>query len=101
MCESYHYSKDRQEREKVIRDLIGYGNVVKTVTMSNANNPRPAVYQVSDTGVVTVMDVAMTYVITKMVASPTQLRRYFPHGKVPLKVWKSAVENVKKGYNKF
>lgn len=99
MCSSYHYSKDRQVREKVINEMIGNGKIIKTTTMQEPNRSFPATYQISDTGIVTILDVSMTVIITKIIASPRQLRRYYQDEPLPDKLLQSAINNVRKGYN--
>lgn len=99
MCTSYHYSKDRQVREKVITEMIGNGKIIKTVTMQEKNRSFPATYQISDTGIVTILDVSMTMIITRIVASPNRLRRYYQNEPLPEKLLKNAINNVRKGYD--
>jgi hypothetical protein len=99
MCTSYHYSKDRQVREKVITEMIGNGKIIKTVTMQEKNRSFPATYQISDTGIVTILDVSMTMIITRIVASPNRLRRYYQNEPLPEKLLKNAINNIRKGYD--
>ena len=98
MTTSKHYQMDRQERERVIRDVIGYGKVIKVVFF---NGPRgEEMHEVTDTGIINIYNVTKGRLITKKIGRPAQIRRYFEEGKAPKELIKKAIDNtVKNGYN--
>lgn len=74
MKTSSHYKKDRRKREQRIK-MIGKGTIVK-VTIGERDN-RPIKYMISDTGIITIWSIENKKVITKIIATPKQIRTYW------------------------
>lgn len=81
MKTSSHYKRDRKGREQRIK-MIGEGKTVK-VTIGERDN-RPIKYIISDTGIITIWSIENKRVITKIIATPKQIRTY----------WEDAPENL-------
>lgn len=90
-----HYTADRQEREALIQQ-IGYGVIIKTVEIDRGHRNGPELHKVSTTGIVSVYNKRTGRLVTKLIARPAQLRRYFEE--VPEELMKKAIDNARHGY---
>lgn len=96
---SKHYSTDRQEREKVI-EMIGYGKVVAEFVVDRGHRNGAEIHKISDTGIITIYNQKSGKLITKLIARPGQIRRYYKEGKAPKNLIEKAIDNtVKHDYN--
>lgn len=87
---STHYSSDRQARENLI-EKIGYGNTIKTVIVDKGHINGPEIHQISDTGIITIYNQRTHKLITKLIARPGQIERYYNNGeRAPEKLLKLA-----------
>lgn len=99
MTTTYHYLHDRQERKKLIQQ-IGYGKVVKSVVIDRGHKKGAEIHQLSDTGIITIYNQFTHKLITKLIANPHQVRRYYTENETPPKnIVKLAYEHTQKGYN--
>lgn len=73
---SKHYTHDRAAREKVIRE-IGYGNTIKEMVVDKGHKNGPELHQLSDTGIITIYNNRTKKLITKLIARPGQIKRFF------------------------
>lgn len=94
-----HYSEDRMDRENLIMNIIGMGTVIKVVTLDRGHRNGPERHEISDTGIVTVYNVRTNRLVTKLIARPAQLARYWEDGRVPTEVYNLARYHTKMGYN--
>lgn len=96
---SKHYTMDRKAREQVIRS-IGEGNIVATFTVDR-NHPNGAeLHKITDTGIIIICNKRTNKMITKLIARPGQIRRYYKNGKAPKNLIEKAIDNtVKNHYN--
>ena len=98
MTTSRHYQTDRQERERVIKEVIGYGKVVKVVFFEGKQGEE--MHEITSTGIINIYNVKKGRLITKKIARPGQIRRYYEEGKAPKFLIEKAIDNtVKNGYN--
>ena len=98
MTTSRHYQTDRQEREKVIKEVIGYGKVVKVVFFDGKQGEE--MHEITSTGIINIYNVKKGRLITKKIARPGQIRRYYKEGKAPRFLIEKAIDNtVKNRYN--
>ncbi len=97
MTTSKHYTEDRKAREEQIR-AIGYGKVVKTVVIDKGHRNGPEVHMVSTTGIVTIFNYRTGKLVTRLIARPAQIRRYWEDGKAPKEIVEIAIEHAKRGY---
>lgn len=78
---SKHYLLDRKDRENVIRE-IGEGKIIKTVVVDRQHRNGPEIHEISDTGIVTIYNQRTKVLITKLIARPGQIKRYFKENEV-------------------
>ena len=78
---SRHYNEEREAREALIR-RIGYGTTIKTVVVDKGHANGPEIHELSDTGIVTIFNQRTHKLITKLIARPGQVRRYYRPGEV-------------------
>lgn len=95
---SKHYMEDRAQRENLIKE-IGYGKTIKTVVVDKGHKNGPEIHKISDTGIVTIYNERTGKMITKLIARPAQIRRYYEDGNAPENVLKLAREHQKMNYN--
>lgn len=73
---SKHYTNDRQARERLINE-IGNGKVIKSVVIDRGHRNGAEIHEISDTGIITIFNQRTRKMITKLIARPGQVRRYF------------------------
>lgn len=96
---SKHYLLDREEREKVIKE-IGYGKTVKTVVVDRQHRNGPEIHVISDTGIITIYNQRTKVLITKLIARPGQIKRYFKENEViPAGLLKITRQHQKMSFN--
>lgn len=99
---SNHYKMDRQERENLIKNVIGIGSVIKTVKWNKGHENGAEIHKITNTGIVIIYNANSGKMITKLVARPGQIRRYYKENEnVPKEVIEKAIYHTKKGYNYF
>lgn len=97
---SKHYAKDRQQRENLI-NMIGTGTVIKAVKVDKGHINGAEIHKITSTGIVIIYNENSGKLITKLIARPAQIRRYFINGRAPQDLIEKAIEHTKKGYNTF
>lgn len=97
---SFHYCTERSLRETVIR-AIGRGKIVKVCKVDRGHPDGPEIHKITDTGIIIIENAYTHKLVTKLIARPGQLRRYFKNGHVPYYLFKQAKEHQQKGYNSF
>ena len=73
---SKHYTNDRIEREKLIKE-IGYGNTIKEIVIDKGHKNGPELHTLSDTGIITIYNNRTKKLITKLIARPGQIKKFF------------------------
>ncbi len=73
---SLHYTEERAKRESLIK-AIGYGTVIKSVEIDKGHRNGPEIHELSNTGIITIFNKRTHKLITKLIARPGQIRRYF------------------------
>ena len=98
MTISRHYTNDRRERERVIKEIIGYGIVIKAVTFEGEQGEE--LHEITSTGIINIYNVKKGRLITKKIARVGQLRKYYKNEKIPQELFEKALDNtVKNHYN--
>jgi len=95
---SVHFTRDRQDRETLIKE-IGSGKVVKRVVVDRGHRNGPEIHEITDNAIVNIYNQRTKKLITKLIARPNQIRRYYEEGKAPKEILDKAYEHMKKGYN--
>jgi len=73
---SKHYTKDRQIREAIIRQ-IGLGEEVITKEVDRGHPNGAELHTVTTTGIIIIRNKRTNKMITKLIARPSQIGRYF------------------------
>lgn len=73
---SRHYTRDRRDRENRIH-LIGEGNTIKVAVVDKGHRNGPEIHMLSDTGIITILNQRTGKLITKLIARPGQIKRYY------------------------
>lgn len=98
---SKHYTKDRQRRENIIK-LIGLGEVVDAFEIDRGHRNGPEIHEITTTGIINIYNKRTNKLITKLIARPGQIKRYYTTGKAPKDIIQKAIDNtVKNNYNTY
>ena len=81
MKDSKHYNDDRQLRETIIR-AIGYGHTIKSKRVDRGHPNGPEIHKVSDTGIITIYNERTNRMVTRLIARPAQIARYFEKNEI-------------------
>ena len=84
MGNSFHYQMDRKRREALIQE-IGVGITVKTVEVDRGHRNGPEIHMVSSTGIISIYNRDNKKLVTKLIARPGQIRRYWTEEEQPPK----------------
>lgn len=100
---SEHYQKKRYTREMLILDVIGEGNVIDNFVVDRGHKNGPEIHSITDTGIIIVYNQMSGKMITKLIARPGQIRRYYEAEgqEAPQDILDIAKEHLRKGYNKI
>lgn len=98
MRTSRHWEKDREEREAIIQ-AIGIGNIVKIVTIDRGHEKGPEVHKITDTGIILIYNAWTGKMITKLIARPGQIKRYYQDGLTPIELISIAKKHERQGLN--
>ena len=96
---SLHYRQDRQERENLINNVVGRGKIVDRFIIDKHHKNGKEVHCITTTGVIVIFNLKSRKLITKIIARPYQIKRYYEKGKAPQEIVKKAIYNQKMGYN--
>lgn len=95
---SKHYMTDRQRREEIIKQ-IGKGTEVKRVVLDKGHKNGAEIHVISSTGIVTIYNQRTKKLITKLIARPGQIRRYWKNEEAPKELIQIARQHQRMGYN--
>ena len=73
---SYHWENERTMRNALIQK-IGEGQNVKTIIVDKGHRNGPEIHKLSDTGIITIYNQYTGKLITKLIARPGQVRRFY------------------------
>jgi hypothetical protein len=98
---SKHYRRDRQAREAVI-EQIGMGMVIKSVRVDRGHRNGPEIHKITSTALVLVYNERTGILVTKLIARPAQITRYFGQNEVvPTEVLNLARQHARNGWNEL
>lgn len=98
MMTSKHYRQDRKQRQHII-NMIGQGTIIREVVWDRGHRNGPEVHKVSDTGIISIYNLNSGKLITKLIARPAQIQRYFD-GDAPVELLAIARHHQNMGYNR-
>lgn len=80
--------------------MIGQGHIIKAVVLDRGHRNGAEVHKISDTGIISIYNLNSGKLITKLIARPSQIKRYFENGDAPVEVLRIAREHTRLGYNR-
>lgn len=95
---STHYTEERRERERLI-EKIGIGTIVKSVIVDRGHVNGAEIHNITSTGIIVIQNQRTKKVVTKLIARPGQIRRYYNNGEAPKNLIEIAFEHQKNFYN--
>ena len=96
---SKHYNKDRIEREKLIKK-IGIGKEVATFRVDRHHINGAELHTITSTGIIIIRNERTNKMVTKLIARPAQISRYFDEETKEVKeIIKIARKHQELGYN--
>lgn len=96
---SRHYTADRKAREELIAK-IGNGNAIATIRVDRGHKNGAELHTITTTGIIEIRNERTHKLVTKLIARPQQIRRYFTRTTAEIeRVIKIATEHQKLGYN--
>lgn len=95
---SKHYAKDRKIREAVIRE-IGEGDIYQKFTVYNQKRQEPEIHILTTNGIIEIRNYFNRKIVTKLIARPGQIKRYYPDGNAPQNIINVAFQHQKLGLN--
>jgi len=97
---SQHYLTDRKERENIIQS-IGLGNPIATITVDKGHRNGPERHELTSTGIIIIYNAYTNKLVTKLIARPGQVRRFFQDGKTPQDLIALAAKHQALNFNKI
>ena len=95
---SKHFTQDRTDRERRIRE-IGYGEKVASFVVDRGHKNGPEIHEITSTGIINIYNQFTKKLVTKLIARPAQIKRYFK-GNAPKELLAVAKYNTYTlGYN--
>ena len=99
---SKHYRNDRKERENLIHNVIGEGKEVATFKIDRHHKNGAELHTITDTGIIIIRNAKTKKLITKLIARPNQIKRYFKVITEAIqKIINLAFEHTRLGYNYY
>lgn len=96
---SFHYSQDRTAREEKIKE-IGIGKPFATFTVDRHHKNGAELHTITTTGIIVIHNARTHKLITKLIARPQQIKRYFTENtKEIAQIVRLAEYHEKLGYN--
>ena len=96
---SRHYALERKKREELIQ-RIGEGTPVKEVRVDRGHRNGAEIHVISTTAIITIYNERTHKIITKLIAKPGQIKRYYNENEViPVDLLILAKEHKKGKYN--
>lgn len=99
---SLHYGADRNSRERFICEhLGGNGKIVDSFIVDKGHKNGAELHCVTDNGIIIVYNVNSRKMVTKLIARPQQIERYYMHTKKnpPRELLELCREHQRMGYN--
>ena len=95
---SSHYENDRAYREHIIL-TIGEGKKIGEVIVDRGHKNGAERHVITDNAIILIYNYRTGRLVTKLVARPSQIRRYFRDGKAPKWLLDIAYKHTQAGYN--
>ena len=95
---SRHYDNDRLARERFIEEEMGgIGNPIREIiaTSKKDYHPEGQIHILTDTGVILICSRDKRFLITKIIANPTNCKRFYENGDAPLDILQLSAKNTR------
>ncbi len=90
---SKHYETKRNKREKFIEEHLGDGHIVDGFIVDKGHIKGAEVHSITDNGIIIVHNLNSGKLVTKLLARPQQIKRYYEHtGREPPKEYENIIE---------
>ena len=101
--ESRHWSRDRQPRNTLIKNEIGYGKTIAEFEVDRGHWHGLERHEVTTTGLIKIYAIKTNDLVTVLIARPNQIKKlYTDNGRVaPEDLLQLAYEHQRKGYNQI
>lgn len=76
---SKHYETQRNEREKFIEEHLGEGHIIDGFIVDKGHPKGAEVHSITDNGIIIVHNLLSGKLVTKLLARPQQIKRYYEH----------------------
>ena len=98
-----HYRTQRGLRERLIKDKIGYGDVIETFYWDRGHPDGPENHVLTSTGIILIYNAITNRLVTTLIARPGQIRRYYEreNREPPHELLEIARKHQDMGYNKI
>lgn len=93
---SAHYIKERRTREGNVRK-VGEGVEVDRFVVDRGHPNGAEIHVITSTGIIRVYNQRTNKLVTKLIARPGQIRRYYPNGNAPEYIIAAALEHRRAG----
>lgn len=77
MSNSKHFEEERIKRQQFIEEHIGDGKVIRSFVVDNGHKNGAEIHSITDTGLIIIRNIYTGKIITKLIARPNQLSRYY------------------------
>lgn len=85
---SKHYKKSRSHREKLIKNVInGDGNIIDTFEVDKGHKDGVELHSITDTGLIIIHNKETGKLVTKLIARPAQVMRYYKNSDKSPPMW--------------
>lgn len=97
---SRHYSEERLIREALIKK-IGIGHKVAEFTVDRGHKDGAEIHVITSTAIIVIFNYRTHKLVTKLIARPNQIKRYYKDGNAPAELIEIARDHQRKGYNNY
>lgn len=75
---SIHYNKQRNKRQRIIEKYTnGDGKVIDSFIIDNGHKNGIEIHSITDTGLIIIYNKDTNKLVTKLIARPSQIERYY------------------------
>lgn len=97
---SMHYTTERCRRERIITE-IGMGEVYAVFIVDRGHKDGAEKHIITTTGIISIYNARSGKLITKLIARPGQIKRYYPDGDYPTEIVSIARMHVSQHLNQI
>lgn len=98
---SEHYKSQRYEREKFIEEHFGDGCIIDGFIVDRGHRRGAEVHSITDNGVIIIHNLYSGKLVTKLLARPQQIKRYYEYTKRKLPPEYETILELAKLHNKL